>query len=191
MKRLVACLGSIAVISLPWMPVWGADDSCMWARNRTCDEPHSCAYGTDYSDCSINPRPETTGANSCEWANDGRCDEPRIGTARCAAWTDTTDCAYGGRTRITDSCAYAGDGQCDEPGFGTGMCASGTDTSDCPRRSSLPPNGKDSATRKAAVDAWQEESRRRNEAKIHALKIEQMRREAEWRARAARNGYAD
>jgi hypothetical protein len=71
------------------------------------------------------------------------------------------------------------------------MCASGTDTGDCPRRTPLPPTGADPATRKAAVDAWQEENRRRIEAENHQRRIEFERRKAEWQLRALRNPYAE
>jgi hypothetical protein len=56
-KLLVAVVAaSVGVgIGLPAGSAAQADDSCMWARNGSCDEPHACAYGTDYTDCSPNP----------------------------------------------------------------------------------------------------------------------------------------
>ena len=95
------------------------DDSCQWARDGECDDPEYCAPGTDVSDCSGVPLPES---DTCQWANDGVCDDP----AYCAPGTDATDCSSSAPPS-DDTCEWANDGECDEPD----ICAFGTDTSDC------------------------------------------------------------
>ena len=64
-----------------------ADDSCEYARDGACDEPHYCAVGTDSTDCGVSISP----ADSCRFALDGVCDEPGL----CDFGTDSTDCAAG------------------------------------------------------------------------------------------------
>jgi hypothetical protein len=59
----------------------GDGDSCIFAKDDSCDEPDFCAAGTDTTDCAA--------ANSCVLAYDGTCEE---GDA-CAFGTDTADCS--------------------------------------------------------------------------------------------------
>ncbi|MDM7861128.1 tetratricopeptide repeat protein [Alteromonas sp. ASW11-36] len=64
-----------------------ADDSCQFALDGECDEPHACATGTDSTDCGVT----TSAADSCQYAFDGVCDEPGL----CQYGTDSTDCSAG------------------------------------------------------------------------------------------------
>jgi hypothetical protein len=59
----------------------GEGDSCIFAKDGSCDEPDFCAAGTDTSDCAA--------ANSCTLAYDGTCEEGE----ECAFGTDTADCS--------------------------------------------------------------------------------------------------
>ena len=82
--------------------------------NSICDEPETCAAGTDMTDCGYG----WYGDDSCEYANDGTCDEPMT----CAPGTDYTDCrslgsgwGAGSGWYGDDSCASALNSICDEP----------------------------------------------------------------------------
>jgi len=72
-------------------------DSCQWAKDGECDEPRSCAKGTDTSDCGDGKHNTTTtttgqqGPDSCEHARDGVCDAPPVAYF-CHPHTDETDC---------------------------------------------------------------------------------------------------
>jgi len=111
-------------------PAAGSEpNSCPWAFDGECDEPHLCPNGTDTADCSGSGAPPA-GPNSCQWAFDGECDEPDI----CPSGTDTADCR-GGTVKIgPNSCQWAFDGECDEPD----LCSRGTDTADCQVATRLP-----------------------------------------------------
>lgn len=73
-------------------------NSCMLAHNGVCNEPPNgsgCPRGTDRADCSglgSSGFGSCVGPDCCTYAFDGQCDEPGIGTGRCAAGTDQSDC---------------------------------------------------------------------------------------------------
>lgn len=122
------------------------NDSCDLANNRYCDEPYTCATGTDKTDCD---ELELGGNPYCQYTDDGECDE----IAYCPRGSDTHDCCASGTARATDPsgrevvaeqvccgtcdlpgddwCQYARDGVCDEPMLGTGECPRTSDASDC------------------------------------------------------------
>lgn len=94
------------------------DNSCAAANNAVCDEPTTCAAGTDDTDCGGRT---CNGDDSCSLAKNGVCNSPNS----CASGTDVSDCC--GSEEGDDSCATANNGACEEPS----ACAAGTDTSDC------------------------------------------------------------
>jgi len=123
---LQVTLPNTAVVRKLW------DDSCKSAKNGFCDTPHSCADGTDCTDCGTcdGRYPD----DSCEYRKDDVCDEPRY----CLAGTDCTDCGtcgFGGQNltdfiktmKPNDNCQYAKDGTCDV----APLCDEGTDCTDC------------------------------------------------------------
>lgn len=122
--------GVVAFLAMLGVASARADDSCVRALDRVCDEAQYggagfCPANSDSSDCGGGP-------NLCRFAFDGRCDERRFGgSGACAVGTDTSDCA-GARPVGSNSCLWAFNGQCDEAALGgTGMCAPGTDSADC------------------------------------------------------------
>jgi hypothetical protein len=122
------------------------NNSCELANNGYCDEPYTCATGTDKTDCDE----LEFGANPyCQYTDDGECDEIQF----CPSGSDTQDCCASGAARPTDPsgrpvvaeqvccgtcalpgddwCQYARDGVCDEPMLGTGECPRTSDATDC------------------------------------------------------------
>ena len=122
-------------------------NSCETACNDICEDPATCAPGTDATDCGYEkdeaaalraehrrarqeererqkqreePEVAVADENACDFANDGSCDEPHL----CKPGTDTDDCLA---EEMGDTCHFANDGKCDEPE----PCLRGTDTSDC------------------------------------------------------------
>ena len=122
-------------------------NSCETACNDICEDPATCAPGTDAADCGYEkdeaaalraehrrarqeerekqeqreePEVAVADGNACDFANDGSCDEPHL----CKPGTDTDDCLA---EEMGDTCHFANDGKCDEPE----PCPKGTDTSDC------------------------------------------------------------
>jgi hypothetical protein len=101
-------------------------DTCPYAFDGACDEPHLCGTGSDCTDCGGTV---TTPAlandqcvDTCIYANDGECDVPYL----CKTGTDCSDCVGRGEA-CNDSCEYSYDGACDAPE----ACARGTDCWDC------------------------------------------------------------
>jgi hypothetical protein len=101
-------------------------DTCPYAFDGACDEPHLCGTGSDCTDCGGTvTRPAVRAdqcLDTCIYANDGQCDVPYL----CATGTDCHDCAGRGEA-CNDSCEFAYDGECDAPE----SCARGTDCWDC------------------------------------------------------------
>jgi hypothetical protein len=73
-------------------------DNCLLSNNGICNEPPNgsgCPSGTDSTDCmgaGKTAKGTCVGPDCCSYAFDGQCDEPGIGTGRCAAGTDQSDC---------------------------------------------------------------------------------------------------